>query len=274
MDKYNNLDWIENILKENSLYMNKKFGQNFLIDKNIREKIVACAPFNENSIIWEVGPGLGSLTSLLYEKAKLKVFEIDHGFCKILRSLYPNLDLVEGDALKKMKKIEEVDVLFANLPYSTGSLILAHLIENSFNIKKMVLMFQKEVVQRITSEVNSSNYGSFSILCNIDYKVKPLFEVSQDCFYPKPRVMSKVVLFEKRDKVIVDDKKTFIKLIRSSFAQRRKTLKNNLMHNTHYDKELIDEAISNLKLNPNVRAQELTLEDFNKLNNFLISALR
>lgn len=266
---YSSISSITRILEENGLGMTKKFGQNFLISMSALDRITALSGAAEGSVVWEVGPGIGALTTkLLQTGANVTSFEIDHGFCRILREKayvdVPNFTLVEGDALKSWKSVWEKtgtpDIICANLPYNVGSVFIASLIENRCLPKRMVFTLQSEVVERMCSGIGDDSYSGFSILTGIDYQNKEAMKLKSGCFFPPPNVDSSVVVMERRTEAMVpeEDARFFIELVRILFAQRRKTVKNNLKALGRPSAE-IDEALAKSGISVTERAEKLTV---------------
>ncbi len=267
---YSSISSIAKLLEENGLSMTKKFGQNFLISLPVLDKIVDFCDIQEGSRVWEVGPGIGALTTKMLQKgAKVTAFEIDHGFCRILREqAYPNNEnfrLIEGDALKNWKTIFEEeglpDRICANLPYNVGSIFIASLIEQRCIPKRMVYTLQTEVVQRMCANRGSSEYSGFSILTNLDYENKEAFKIKAGCFFPPPNVDSSVVLMNKREKPLVseEDIKALIVLVRTIFSQRRKTVKNNLK-GLGLSSEQLDQVLLSAQIPLTERAEKLEMQ--------------
>ena len=267
---YDKLSDISLVLEANGLAMSKKLGQNFLIDKNARERIAEIINAKENSTTWEIGPGLGAITSLvLAEGAYVKAFELDKGFCTILGetafSDEEKFTLVAGDALKTLfREKEKPEIIYGNLPYNVGSVCIAKLIENSLLPERMVFTLQKEVVERMVADFNSENYSSFSILCQIDYNVSYAFTINQSCFYPIPKVDSAVVLMQKRENSLVseDIRPLFLSLVRELFKSRRKNIRNNMSTSKfNLTKQAIDEILEKANLSPTLRAEAIEIND-------------
>ena len=262
---------LENILNENELAMSKKFGQNFLLSLPIREKIVSLMGDIGNKSVFEIGPGLGAITSLMLERgAKLKAFEIDHGFARILREEAfkdeENFTLIEGDALKTLFVEDEIpNLIVGNLPYNVGSVIIANIIEKNFLPDRMVFTLQKEVCQRIAAKEKSDDYSSFSILCQLDYDIKIAFTIPRTVFYPQPNVDSAVVVMTKKDNKEVEDgeRESFFVLLRALFSQRRKTIKNNLK--ALYSPSEIDLLLKKAEISEKERAENLGIVDIIRL---------
>ena len=262
---YDSVKEVISVLESEGLAMSKKFGQNFLIDHNARESIREKIAYKENLSAWEIGPGMGAITSLVLNSGiKVKAFEIDKGFCRLLKERAfideANFTLIEGDALKTISDQSEIpDIIYGNLPYNVGSIIIARLIENNILPERMVYTLQREVVERICAKENSDDYSSFSVLCQIDYKPTLSFVIRKGCFYPEPQVESAVVVMEKRKESLVpnDLRETFLEVNRALFSQRRKTIKNNLKALNLKD---IDRVIASSNLVGNERAETLSIE--------------
>lgn len=267
---YSSVSAITALLEENGLSMTKKFGQNFLISMQALDRITALSQAKEGSKVWEVGPGIGALTTkLLKTGAKVTAFEIDHGFCRILRErAYPNEEnftLVEGDALKNWKEVFDKegtpDIICANLPYNVGSIFIASLIENRCLPSLMVFTLQTEVVQRICAKNDDDEFSGFSILTGIDYQNKEAFKLKSGCFFPPPNVDSSVVVMTRREQSLVpqEDAVGFLSLVRVLFAQRRKTVKNNLKALGKPASE-IDTALEKANIVQTERAEKLGID--------------
>lgn len=262
---YDSVKEVISVLESEGLAMSKKFGQNFLIGHNARESIREKIAYKENLSAWEIGPGMGAITSLVLNSGiKVKAFEIDKGFCRLLKerafSDEANFTLIEGDALKTIANQSEIpDIIYGNLPYNVGSIIIARLIENNILPERMVYTLQREVVERICAKENSDDYSSFSVLCQIDYKPTLSFVIRKGCFYPEPQVESAVVVMEKRKESLVPEslRETFLEVNRALFSQRRKTIKNNLKALNLKD---IDRVIASSNLAGNERAETLSIE--------------
>ena len=258
----------------------KRFGQNYLTDPNILNKIITeISPKNEENII-EVGPGKGSLTGKLLEKVNsVTAIEIDKRVREELSEKFPRLKLISGDFLKtdlndlfliNNKKLRVV----GNIPYNITSPILFKLIENNNLVNDSVLMVQYEVAKRIKGKKGTKDYGILSVLLNFFADVKFCFKVSPSSFYPKPNVDSAVVhlFFSERPRlksgkeinITGEMKSNFIKVVKASFGNRRKTLKNSLSNSIFMN---IDFENSGVDLNK--RAEQLDIEDFLKLTEFV-----
>jgi len=264
---------IKYFLETEGLAMSKRFGQNFLIDRNARERLYASMGTTGSADIWEIGPGIGAVTDILLEKGnKVTAFEIDYGFVRILRSLFggnPAFSLVEGDFLKTWKSSATSgmpDVIFGNLPYNAALGIIADLLENDWVPEKMVFTVQKEAARRIVSVPGTKDYSAFSVLCSSVCKTKILYDIGAKSFWPQPRVTSSVVLLTPRpDPVAAGDRLGFSRFVRSSFSSRRKTLRNNLNALDRTLTENLDQTLVRLGLPLDVRAEALTPEQLSSV---------
>ena len=265
----------EELTKENFNFK-KKFGQNFIVDENIINNIINKSNIDKETLVIEIGPGAGSLTSELGKVAKNVIaYEIDKTLKPILeKNIQSNTEIIYEDFLKRnvledIKKYNYQKIyVVANLPYYITTPIIIKLIEDKLNIDKIVVMVQKEVGDRFKAKPNTKEYNSLSIFLNYYYTVEKLLDVSKNVFIPKPNVDSIVVSFTKKEhKIKIDNEKLFFKLVRDSFKQKRKTLKNNLKE---YNLEKIEEVLKDHNLDLTVRAEALSIEMFaeiaNKLN--------
>ncbi len=264
---------IRTFLEAEGLAMSKRFGQNFLVDRNAREKLCAAIGAAEPCHIWEIGPGIGSITSLLLEKGhRVTVFEIDHGFARILRELFgdnPRFTLVEGDVLKTWQGQFAAglpDIIFGNLPYNVALAIVGDLLEAGCVPSKMVFTVQKEAAQRIIASPGSKDYSSFSVLCASVCKGKILYDIGASAFWPRPRVTSSVIAMAPRpDPVAASDREGFSRFVRGAFASRRKTLRNNL---AALDARLaagLGAALAERGIAEDIRAEALSPEQLSSL---------
>ena len=268
---YESINELKAELDRNGLAMTKRFGQNFLLSEAIRDRIVDQMGDISGKTVWEVGPGLGAITSVMIRRnANLTSFEIDHGFAEILRTRAfgdeENFRLIEGDALKTLFETDECpDVICGNLPYNVGSVIIASLIEKGKLPETMVFTLQKEVVERMTSKVGDEEYSSFSILTQFDYETKYAFTIGRKNFYPEPNVESAVVVMKRKAQSPLEgeDRDRFLSMMRALFAQRRKTVRNNLA--ARLGKERTARVIEYAGLQGNERAEALPFETLLKL---------
>ena len=255
------------ILDKYNLKAKKKFGQNFLIDANIVEKIAknAC---DKDHITIEIGPGIGSLTQKLAKYSKEVIsYEIDSSLIPVLKETLGDLDnvtVIEEDFLNtdlgKASYHDEEIVVAANLPYYITTPILFKLFESDLKIKCISVMVQKEVADRFKASVNSKDYNALSVIVQHSYEVGILMNISKNVFNPKPNVDSAVIVFKPKTKKYVKDEKEFYEMVKMAFTQRRKTLFNNLKE--HFDNEKIKKMYETLGLKDSIRAQEIDLDTF------------
>ena len=237
---YNSPAELKQVLDANGFSMQKKFGQNFLINENARRRLVDALELTEGMKVWEVGPGLGAMTNTILERgADLTVFEIDRGFASLISGFFEDYTkggsfrIIEGDVMKtwkgQLKSAGQPDRFFGNLPYNIAATIIADTIENNVRFEKCVFTVQKEVAQRMCAKPGTADYSSFSALCQWAYDVKPLLDLAGGNFWPKPNVDSRAVVFTKKaDFPCCKNPELFIKMQRALFSSRRKTVRNNL----------------------------------------------
>ena len=280
---YNSPAELKQILDRNGFSMQKKFGQNFLINASARKKIIDSLDIDENAQVWEVGPGLGAMTSEILERnASLTAFEIDRGFASLLKQFFSDYELkgkfflVEGDVLKTwknhLKNTSLPNRFFGNLPYNIAATIIADTIENNIRFEKCVFTVQKEVAQRMTAKPSEKDYSSFSVLCQWAYDLKNIIDLSSGNFWPKPNVDSRAVLFTKKENFPgCKNPKLFVKLQRSLFSSRRKTVRNNLaqfLKNNDFAAECLKKAdIDVMK-----RAEVLSVDQLLRLSDIIDNA--
>lgn len=267
---YNSPLALKSFLDENGMAMQKKFGQNFLINESARKKIIDSLDIREGSTVWEVGPGLGCMSDeILSRGAKLTAFEIDHGFARLLRQFFEKyseknmFDLVEGDVLKTWKHYFDEngssERFFGNLPYNVAATIIADTINEGVRFDKAVVTIQKEVAMRMTAKEGSENYSSFSVLCQWAYNIKNVLDLAGGNFWPVPNVASRAVLLTKRDDFPrCSNPAFFMKMIRQLFSSRRKTVRNNLL--AFAGAEKTDSALKKAEIQPAERAENLSLD--------------
>ncbi len=264
----------EELNKENFNFK-KKFGQNFIVDKNIIHSIISKSKIDKDTLVIEIGPGGGSLTTELDKlSGHVIAYEIDKTLKPILeKHNLNNTTIIYEDFLKRNVKEDlknfsyKKTYVVANLPYYITTPIIIKLIEDKLNIDKIVVMVQKEVGDRFKAGPNTKEYNSLSIFLNYYYTVEKLLDVSKNVFIPKPNVDSIVVSFTKKEnQVKVDNEEIFFKLVRDSFKQKRKTLKNNLKG---YNLKKIEEVLKRHNLDLTVRAEALPIEIFAEIANNL-----
>ena len=280
---YNSPLALKAFLDDNGMAMQKKFGQNFLVNEDARKKIIDSLDIGEASSVWEVGPGLGCMTDeILSRGAKVTAFEIDHGFARLLRLFFEDyskndkFQLVEGDVLKTWKKHSVENGIpqrfFGNLPYNVAATIIADTINEGVRFDKVVVTIQKEVAQRMSAKEGSANYSSFSVLCQWAYDIKTLVDLAGGNFWPVPNVASRAVLMTKKeDFPRCDNPKLFMRMIRQLFSSRRKTVRNNLLALAGGEKT--DMALEKAGIKASVRAEELSVDSLLKLSDSLNEVL-
>lgn len=247
-----------------------KLGQVFLIDHNIARKIVDSADLQPDDTVVEIGPGWGILTGYLIEKVKnLIAIEIDKKMCEYLQNKFKDkITIINSDFLKfNIKKIKSIKYV-SNLPYYISSPILEKVLP-ARNWKSAIFMLQKEFAERVIAETNSKNYSPLSIFAQFYSEPKILFKVSRNCFRPIPEVDSVVVRFYPKRKKSIIDKEKFFTMVKSVFKYRRKTLLNSLHYAFAWNKEDIITKLQKVKINPNLRAENLTIDDYLKLSSLL-----
>lgn len=264
------------LLEEKGFKFYKKFGQNFIVDENIIKSIVKKSQIDSNTLVIEIGPGAGSLTNELASLAKKVIcYEIDERLKPVLKENIPhdNVDIHFKDFLKEdIKediKNEVYDKLYvvANLPYYITTPIIIKFIEENIPVDKIVVMVQKEVGNRLKAQPGTKDYGSLTVYLNYYFEIKKLLDVSRNVFLPKPNVDSIIVEFNKKSQQqFVKNEDLFFKLVRDSFKQKRKTIRNNLKD---YNLKLIETILKNYEYDLNIRAEQLSLEHFVALANGL-----
>ena len=270
------------VLERHGFTFKKSFGQNFLTDTNILQKIVDTAEVDDQVNVIEIGPGIGALTEFLAERAaEVMAFEIDHRLVPILADTlrdFDNVTVVNEDILKvdlaqHIQNFKNPDLpikVVANLPYYITTPILMHLIESGIPFSEFVVMMQKEVADRISAKPNTKAYGSLSIAVQYYMTAKVAFIVPRTVFVPAPNVDSAILKMVRRPEpaVAVEDEKFFFKVSKASFAHRRKTLWNNLtgyFGKTEEAKDKLTKALDQAGLSPSVRGEALSLAEFASL---------
>ncbi len=272
------------VLQKYHFNFQKRFGQNFLIDPHVLEKIIDAAGVTKEDFVLEIGPGIGTMTQYLAEAAReVTAVEIDKNLIPILADTlngYPNVTVINEDILKLdiCKLAEEKNggkpiKVVANLPYYITTPIIMGLFESNVPIDSITIMVQKEVAGRMQEKPGSKEYGSLSLA--VQYYARPeiIAMVPPNCFMPRPKVGSAVIHLTRHSQtpVMVEDEKLMFRIIRASFNQRRKTLANGLSNfpEIHLDKETIQQSIEELGVPINVRGEELSLEQFAELSNII-----
>lgn len=270
------------VLQKYDFVFQKRFGQNFLIDTHVLEKIISAAEITENDFVLEIGPGIGTMTQYLADAAREVVaVEIDKNLIPILKDTlkeWDNVTVLNEDILKvdirrlAMEKNGGRPIkVVANLPYYITTPIVMGLFEKQVPIESITIMVQKEVAQRMQEEPGSKDYGALSLA--VQYYASPqiVANVPPNCFMPRPKVGSAVIKLERYPEppVAVKDEELMFSIIRASFNQRRKTLVNGLKNaaEIHFRKEEIEEALLKCGIPLNVRGEALSLEQFAELSN-------
>lgn len=269
------------IMKQNNITANKNLGQNFLINEEVVDSIVENAEITKNDLVIEIGPGLGTLTSRLLEKAgKVICVELDRKMIAILEKrfkLYENLELINDDILKinlnklisqnKINEIKHVKIV-ANLPYYITTPIIMKLLEERLDIESITVMIQKEVAQRLAAKPGTSDVGSITYTIWYYTEPKIVLEVPKESFIPAPEVTSSVIKLDilKQPRIEVKDEKQFFKIIKVAFMQKRKTLINALVNGKVFqNKEDAKKCLDELKIDEKIRGEKLTLEQYKSI---------
>lgn len=279
------------ILEKYGFSFKKSLGQNFLIDTNILERIVDYAQLGEQTGVIEIGPGIGSLTEHLARNSKKVVaFEIDQRLIPILQdtlSPYDNVTVVHQDILKanvheimkeQFEQLDDIKVV-ANLPYYVTTPIIMKLLEDRLPVQAIVVMLQKEVADRITAQPGTKDYGSLTIAIQYYTEAEVVMTVPKTVFMPQPRVDSAVIRLKRREVPLVSvlNETFFFTVTRASFAQRRKTILNNLVNQLPNGKEKKDEivvALQQADITPSRRGETLSVEEFARLSDALYPHFR
>lgn len=277
------------VLQKHNFSIQKKFGQNFLIDPHVLEKIVEAAEITSDDFVLEIGPGLGTMTQYLCECAgSVAAVEIDRNLIPILEenlSPYDNVKIIHGDILK-LDLIDFVNgenmgnpiKIVANLPYYITTPIIMKIFESHVPIQSITIMVQREVADRMQAEPGTKDYGALSLA--VQYYARPelVANVPPNCFLPRPNVGSAVIRLIRHAEVPVqvEDETLMFRIIRASFNQRRKTLANGLNNSLEIalPKEVIQESIEELGVPVTVRGEALSLEQFAELSNILVIKMR
>lgn len=265
------------VLQKHNFHLRKKFGQNFLIDPHVLDKIVEAAEVTQEDFVLEIGPGIGTMTQYLCECARqVLAVEIDPSLIPILQetlSGYDNVDVIHGDILKqdiaaiaeKYNGGRSIKVV-ANLPYYITTPIIMELFESHVPLANVTVMVQKEVAERMQAVPGTKEYGALSLA--VQYYANPYLaaNVPPNCFMPRPNVGSAVIRLDclARTPVAVQDEKLMFRLIRASFNQRRKTLQNGIANSPElsFSKEQVAAALETLGISPTVRGEKLSLSQF------------
>ena len=287
MEKLSNPQRTIEVIKKYEFCFQKKFGQNFLIDGHVLDKIIAGAGVTKDDMVLEIGPGIGTMTQYLAEAAgKVVAVEIDRNLLPILQETladYDNVKVIHADVLSlDLEKLVQEEnggrpiKVVANLPYYITTPIIMALFEQHVPLANVTVMVQKEVAARMKSGPGSKDYGALSLA--VQYYAEPYIVANVPCnsFMPRPNVDSAVIRLTRYEEppVQVKDEKMLFKIIRASFNQRRKTLQNGLNNSSelNFTKDQIAAAIAEAGFSPSVRGEALTLEQFAKLTDILLKA--
>ena len=256
------------IIEKYNVNPNKRLGQNFLISEEALEKIAE--EVEKEDVIVEIGPGLGTLTKVLLEKAKKVIaVELDEKMCEILKQrfiAYNNLEIINEDILKlDINKIAPKAKIVANLPYYITTTIITHILKT--NIKDITILIQKEVAERICSQPGEAKAGAITYFVNYYADAKIVQNVSKEKFLPSPKVESSIVKLIKLEepRVKVKNEKLFFELIKTNFTKRRKTILNSL--SSIIEKEKLQKILQELNISEKIRGEELSLQDFANIAN-------
>lgn len=280
--KVGSIEVTKKVISDNNFFIKKKFGQNFLIDQNILNNIVDSADIDNTCDVIEIGPGLGSLTEIIASKAnRVLCYEIDSDLIPILNknlSEFKNISIINNDVLKcdvnsdidKYFPESKRVVLIANLPYYITTPIILGLLEQTTKIKEYVMMMQEEVADRIVSKPDVKDYNALSIAIQYRAKAYKVLRVPRTVFIPAPNVDSAVIRLDLFDEPLYkpNNEQKYFKLVRGAFAQRRKTLVNNLSQ-MGYNKDSIYTALEQLGLDKAIRSEALSVKEFVELSNIL-----
>lgn len=274
------------IMKKYNIKANKSLGQNFLISQEVVDNIIEASEISEKDLVIEIGPGLGTLTKRLLEQAgKVICVELDTKMINILEErffLYKNLEIINQDILKvdlknKIKQEKEKNgfekvKIVANLPYYITTPIIMKLLEEELDLESITVMIQKEVADRLTAIPGKKNTGAITYTVYYYTDSEEILEVPKDSFIPEPEVTSEVIKLNIRKTPIVEpkNKEKMFKVIKCAFTQRRKTLLNSLVNTNILDsKQQGINMLNSLNINENIRPEELTIEQFKEISDFL-----
>ena len=262
----------------NDFNFKKCFGQNFLKDNNITEGIASAIDYKDNNLVIEIGPGAGALTKKLLPKVDNAIlYEIDTRLKDILEeelNKFDNYELIFGDFLERNVKVDlnkyNYDNLYivANLPYYITTPIISKIIEDEIEVKEIVIMIQKEVADRLSAEVGTKEYGQLTVFLNYFFDIKKVFNVSRNCFVPKPNVDSAVIkMVRKENREYLKDVNHFSKLVKDSFRFKRKTIKNNL---NGYNVDIVESVLNKYGFSVSDRSEMIPYNVFVELSNELV----
>lgn len=273
--------YVKEIIDKYNFRFSKSLGQNFLIDGNIVRKICEEGEVSKEDDILEIGPGIGTLTEeLSYKANKVVAVELDKSLFPILDETLAgcnNVEIVPGDILKidlpKLfsEKFESENIkIVANLPYYITTPIIGRLLEEELDIDSILVMVQSEVAERMKASPGTKDYGSLSVF--VQYYTDPeiVLSVPKTAFMPRPNVDSAVIKLKiRKEKIELKDRETFFKVVKAAFSQRRKTILNSLSSGLKTDKATIRAILEKADIDPKLRAENLTIEDFSKISAIL-----
>ncbi len=279
---------LKKLLREHSFYTKKRFGQNFLIDRNIVHKIVDFLDLNSNDSVLEIGPGVGTLTQEIAKRCKkVAAVEIDHDLIKLLEHTLDgcsNVEIVNGDILKTdlnslIDKSFDCDMIkvVGNLPYYITSPIIAHIFEIKKRVISAILMVQKEVAERLIASPGSKDYGSMSVFVQYHSNVEIIANVSKNVFMPAPEVSSSIVKLApyQVQPCLVDDEELFFKIVHSAFYKRRKTLLNGLYNSSlNISKNEVLSVLEAAGIDPERRAETISINEFSSITNHMKNIIK
>lgn len=266
------------VIQRNKFIFQKRFGQNFLIDAHVLDKIIAAAGIGPEDTVLEIGPGIGTMTQALAEHAKKVVaVEIDDNLIPILKENlgeYDNIEIINNDVMKVDIEAMGANKVVANLPYYITTPIIMGLLESKIPLDSITVMVQKEVAERMKAGAGTKDYGALSLA--VQYYAEPYLvaNVPQNCFMPRPNVGSAVIrlTLHRQPPVDVKDEKLMFRIIRAAFNQRRKTLQNCLNHSDDlkFEKDNVAEILKKMNLNESIRGEALSLEQYAEFTNSII----
>lgn len=275
------------ILKNYNIRLNKRLGQNFLVDTNIIEKIIEGAEIKGNETIVEIGPGIGSLTEYVLKEidsGKLIVIEKDNRFIKILNNLFQSdkLEIINDDVLNikwnNLLKNDKNVKIVANLPYYITTPVIMGLLESDFKFESLLFMVQKEVAERMASDPGSKKYGSLSVATQYYSEVEIIHEVPSSVFIPKPKVDSAIIRLKQYENIPYStlDEDFFFAIVKAIFQQRRKNIKNGLTKAAEINlaKDLVLESLAECNIDKRIRGEKLEIEKMVELSNSLKRRLK
>ena len=273
------------LMKKYNITANKNYGQNFLIDENAVEEIIYSSEISKTDLVIEIGPGLGTLTSKLLEKAgKVICIELDSKMITVLNdrfSLYNNFELLHEDVLKvdlnslidlNLKKSNLIKCkVVANLPYYITTPIIMKLLEEKLHLASITVMVQKEVALRLTDVPGGKDCGAITYTIHYYSNPKMILNVPKSSFIPAPKVDSAVIKLDilENNNFNITNEKLFFQIIKYAFMQKRKTLLNSLTNSKIASIETLEKMLLSLNLNPSIRAERLSIEDFVNISNYL-----